>query len=273
MGPGRAAVVAPEEPGRLDAGVDRAVRRGDVPDRRDLRAVVAVGQTLRGMAPRGPEVVAPEDGRSVPRRAAAGVDRTGRRVPLEVVDRPPVAQRLGHLPGAAIGAAIDDEARPCGCRRGAACGSCGSLQFGGRRPSDDDRAESSIDIGTLDRPGSVARLERVDDPAVGRRRRRGPARPGTTDVRRLVVEDGGRRDAAGLADALGDRVDRRAAVPDLVDDQDPLAAQQRVGRELEERRVRAGLALVVVVLDGGDEDVPDPRAGRRASRRGRGRRG
>jgi hypothetical protein len=53
-------------------------------------------------------------------------------------------------------------------------------------------------------------------------------------------------------------VDRRAAVPHLVDDQDPLAAEQGIGRELEEGRVRARLAVVVVVLDRRDEDVPDP---------------
>ena len=38
VGPGRAAVVAPEEPGRLDAGEDGAVGGGHVPDRRDRRA-------------------------------------------------------------------------------------------------------------------------------------------------------------------------------------------------------------------------------------------
>ena len=92
--PRRAAVVAPEQAGRLDAGVDRAVRRGHVPDRRDLRAVVAVGQALRRVRPGLAEVVAPEHGRPVPRRAAAGVDRAGRRVPLEVVDRPALAERL-----------------------------------------------------------------------------------------------------------------------------------------------------------------------------------
>ena len=76
----------------------------------------------------------------------------------------------------------------------------------------------------------------------------------------LVVQDGRHRDAAGLADPLGDGVDGRAAVPDLVDDEDPLPAEQRVGRELEERGRRAGLAVVVVVLDGGDEDVPQIRS-------------
>ena len=49
-------------------------------------------------------------------------------------------------------------------------------------------------------------------------------------------------------------------VPDLVDDQDALAAQLRIGRELEERRAWTGLALVVVVLHGRDEDVADPQS-------------
>src|SRR3954447_13865497 len=77
-------------------------------------------------------------------------------------------------------------------------------------------------------------------------------------ARRLVVKHGGGRDATRLTDAFGDRVDGRPAIPDLVDHEDPLAAEQRVGWELEERRVRSGLPRVVVELDRGDEDVPDP---------------
>src|SRR4029079_19078124 len=41
VGPRLAPVLAPEQPGRLDAGIDRPVRRGHVPDRGDLGAVVA----------------------------------------------------------------------------------------------------------------------------------------------------------------------------------------------------------------------------------------
>src|SRR6476646_6321381 len=104
---------------------------------------------------------------------------------------------------------------------------------------------------------STAGLERVDDPAV---RLHGVHARSAGDARALglEMEDGGRGDAAGLEDAVRDRVDGGAAVPDLVDDQDALAAEQRVGRELQERRARAGLPLVVVVLDRRDEDVPDP---------------
>src|SRR5262249_24236839 len=54
--------------------------------------------------------------------------------------------------------------------------------------------------------------------------------------------------------------DRGPAVPDLVDDQDPLAAELRVRRELEERGLRAGMPLAVVVLDRRHQDVPEPEA-------------
>src|SRR5262245_40144780 len=107
--------------------------------------------------------------------------------------------------------------------------------------------------------GSTAVLEGIHDPVLGRF---GEVIRGTRDLGTagLEVEDYGRRGAAGLTDSLGDGMDRRAAVPDLVDDQDPLATEQRVGGELEERRPRARLALVVVELDRRDEDVPDPEA-------------
>src|SRR5919206_441868 len=72
------------------------------------------------------------------------------------------------------------------------------------------------------------------------------------------------RSAAGVDRTRGrvplDGVDRAPAVPDLVDDQNALAAEERIGRELEEGRLRAGPALVVVVLHGGNEDVPKPEA-------------
>src|SRR5262245_30486997 len=88
-----------------------------------------------------------------------------------------------------------------------------------------DGARISPEAGSLPEAageGSVPRLERIDDPAV--RGDRVMVR-GARDlrVRRLVVEDDGRRDAAGLADPLRDGVDRGAAVPDLVDDQDVMA--------------------------------------------------
>src|SRR5207253_1107688 len=47
-------------------------------------------------------------------------------------------------------------------------------------------------------------------------------------------------------------------VPDLVHDQDALADEERIRRELQEERLRAGPALVVVVRDRGDQDVPHP---------------
>src|SRR6188768_1649951 len=71
-------------------------------------------------------------------------------------------------------------------------------------------------------------LERVDHPGIGRhgmdvRRAR------DRGMGRLEVQDHGRRDAAGLAYPLGDRMDGGPRVPDLVDDQDALAAQLRIG--------------------------------------------
>ena len=60
VGPRGAVVVAAEEAGRLDAGVDRAVRRRDVPDGRDLLAIVAVRHALGQVRPRLAEVVGPE---------------------------------------------------------------------------------------------------------------------------------------------------------------------------------------------------------------------
>ena len=80
--------------------------------------------------------------------------------------------------------------------------------------------------------GSVSRLER-DGMDVRRSR--------DDRALRFPVQDGRRRDAAGLAHALGDGMNRRAAVPDFVDYEHPLAPQQGVGRELQERGSRAGL--------------------------------
>ena len=65
----------------------------------------------------------------------------------------------------------------------------------------------------------------------------------------------GHREATRLPDALGHSVDGRAAVPHLIDDQHALPAASAGNWK---NRRRAGLASVVVVLDGGDEDVPEP---------------
>ena len=82
-----------------------------------------------------------------------------------------------------------------------------------------------------------------------------------------MVEDRGRGCAARESDALDDRLDRRAGVPDLVDDQDTLAMEQRVRGELQECRLVAGLAVVVVERDGGDQDVAVPEQVREHARR------
>src|SRR5439155_24509851 len=103
--------------------------------------------------------------------------------------------------------------------------------------------------------GSCAALERIDDPTLrlddmmvrGLRNAR---------ARRLVVEHRGRRLAARAPYALDNGVDRRARVPDLVHDQHSPAVQERVGRELKERRLGPRLTVGAVVRDRGDEDVP-----------------
>ena len=70
VGPGGAAVGGPEQARGLDAGVDGIEAGRHVPDRHDLGAVVAVGEPLAGVGPRLAEVVAAQDGGSVPRAAA-----------------------------------------------------------------------------------------------------------------------------------------------------------------------------------------------------------
>ena len=109
VGPGPAAVIAPEQAGDPDAGVDRAVGRGDVPDGGDLRAVLAIGQPVARLRPRLAQVVAPEDGRPVPGRAAAGIERPGRRVAADVLDRVPLAGRAADRPRPSGGIRLEDE--------------------------------------------------------------------------------------------------------------------------------------------------------------------
>src|SRR5439155_15979942 len=71
VAPRAAAVLAPEQAGWPDARVQRVVRRRDVPDGRDLRAVVAVRDPLARLGPAGAEVLAPEHRRAVPLAATA----------------------------------------------------------------------------------------------------------------------------------------------------------------------------------------------------------
>ena len=109
--PGRAAVVAPEQPGRLDAGEQRAVRgRREAPDRRDR-----LGRRRRRSCPADEWVhVAP---RSSLRQTAGpnhGLPAAARMAPLarlddEVVDRPALAQRPAHGPVATRLVALEDE--------------------------------------------------------------------------------------------------------------------------------------------------------------------
>ena len=109
VGPRPAAIVAPEQTGDPDPGVHAAMSGRDVPDGADLRAVFAVGQAVARLGPRLAEVVAPEDGRSVPGRAAAGVQRARRRVAADVLDRVALAGRSADRPRSSIRVGLDDE--------------------------------------------------------------------------------------------------------------------------------------------------------------------
>ena len=109
VGPRPSAVVAPEQPGWADARVDGAVGRGHVPDRADLRAVVAVRQPVARLGPRRAEVVTPEDRRPVPRRAPAGIERARRRVAADVLNGIALARRTADLPRPSRGIRFEDE--------------------------------------------------------------------------------------------------------------------------------------------------------------------
>ena len=108
VAPGLPAVIAAEQAGRLDAGIERAVRGRQVPDRRDLGLtfVVAVGQAFAGLRPGGAVVGAAPNGRAVPGAAATGVqgrpvgrahEVVGRPVLAEGPAQPPVLARLVRL--------------------------------------------------------------------------------------------------------------------------------------------------------------------------------
>ena len=136
-------------------------RRGSWPGSRPWRSGWAcrrrrgrprrVGQALARVGPGLAEVLAAPDGRAVPRRAAAGQDRAAAGLDDEVVDRPALAQRAAHRPVAALGVALEDER---------ALGRADEEEHSGHRPDLRDRL-------AVARPGSAARLERIDDPAVG----------------------------------------------------------------------------------------------------------
>src|SRR5262245_26671133 len=112
VAPGRPAVVAPEQSGWLDAGVQRAAGpAGQAPDGRDLLGIgtLAIAQALGRVRPRRPAIPAAPDGRPEPRAATAREDRAARRLEDEVVDRPALAEWSLDGPVATGGVTVDDE--------------------------------------------------------------------------------------------------------------------------------------------------------------------
>src|SRR6185437_3828342 len=109
--PGRAAVVALEQAGRLGAGEDATVRRHQAGHLGEPQLpVLAVAETLARELPRLPQVGAAPDAGAMPLAGGGGVDRARLRVVDRVVDRPAVAERPAHLPVAAGLVALEDEA-------------------------------------------------------------------------------------------------------------------------------------------------------------------
>ena len=122
MGPGLAGVIAAEQSGGLDAGVDAAVAAGEAPDRLDRLLVRGIGDPLAGMGPFCPEVGGLPDRGAEPLIATAGIDRAGFRVSDDVVHRPGFAERAAQRPigsrcvafqgeGALLGSEQDENAR------------------------------------------------------------------------------------------------------------------------------------------------------------------
>ena len=107
--PGLAAVVAPEQPGRLDAGVEAARGRGHAPDRLDRLLALEIGETRARMGPARAQILGLPDRRAEPFVAAAAIDRAGLRVGLDVVQGPGLAERAAQLPRPPPGVALEDE--------------------------------------------------------------------------------------------------------------------------------------------------------------------
>src|SRR4051812_26200026 len=107
--PGLATVAASEQAGRFDARVDRAVRCGQVPDRGDLRPVLAVGEARGRLSPGRAHVRAAPDRRAVPLAGRAGQQRALIRVPREVAHRPRLAERAANVPVRSVDVTLEDE--------------------------------------------------------------------------------------------------------------------------------------------------------------------
>src|SRR5271165_2031193 len=92
MRPGLAPVVAREQSGRFDAGVETARARSEAPDRLDGVLAGRIGEALARVGPGGAEIGGFPDRRAKPFVAAAGVDRAVGGVGDDMVDGPSLAE-------------------------------------------------------------------------------------------------------------------------------------------------------------------------------------
>ncbi len=102
MRPARPAVLAAEEAGGLDAGVERAVRARQAPGGLHRVLALRVAKPLARMRPARAAVGGGPDRRAEPLVAAGGVDGTGGRVGDGMVDRPGLAEGAAGRPLAPV---------------------------------------------------------------------------------------------------------------------------------------------------------------------------
>src|SRR5579864_7011058 len=93
MAPGEAVIIAAEQTGRLDAGVEYARRRRDAPHRLDRLFVRLMGKAFARARPCPAEIGGLPYGRAEPPVAATRVDRAVCPIGNDVVDRPHLAER------------------------------------------------------------------------------------------------------------------------------------------------------------------------------------
>jgi hypothetical protein len=107
--PGLAVVVADEQPGGLDPGIEPAMRPGQRPDGLELVLAVGIGEARVEPRPAQAPVGRAPDGGADPAVAAAGPERASCRIGDHVVDRLSVAEGAVEREGAAVGVALQDE--------------------------------------------------------------------------------------------------------------------------------------------------------------------
>src|ERR1700722_6299583 len=99
MLPSFAAILAAEQPGRLDAGIEATRAAGHTPHRFDRLVARLVREPGARMGPAGAAIGRFPDRRAEPFIAAAAVDRAGLGIADHVVDRPRLAERAAQPPG------------------------------------------------------------------------------------------------------------------------------------------------------------------------------